>query len=772
MRNSQNINLASFQQSDNDFAHLSLNDLIGARDLFHLELMRRPNVVATAIGKYRIRIGDSWPNEKRQRHGTGARRLDNSEVRPYSWPCILVFVSQWEDVRAFQSHPDRMVPKTIFMPNGSRVPVCVILAPRESTTSIAAPDIIRPINNIGPGSPIIASSQGQDYTATVACLVTDGHTYYALTNRHVTGPAGSVVEAKLGGDRRRIGVSAEKELTRLPFSTVYPNFSVQDTFINLDLGLIDVDDISQWTTQLRNGAELGPMADFSSYNLSLSLVGCHVRGFGAAGGEMLGEIYGLFYRYKTGGGFEYVSDLFIGPRSASDVRGHKKEAISFATLPGDSGALWVLEPVGRAHGDAEAEDAPQLVPLAVQWGRNMLASADRAPTQSYALATLLSRACALLEVDPVRGWNVDVPDTWGALGHFSIAARASLALSNAFPKLKTFIKNNLEIISHDDTALKEGTFTGLGTEDFVPMADVPDFFWKPRISKQGYARPNEGGNHFADMDQPGKAGKTLLQLTEDPANIDPDKWEDYYNGIKDILSDKSVAENRRGLLPFRVWQIFDEMCDFARKGSAEEFLCAAGVLTHYLGDACQPLHISFLHDGDPRHPVTHTFTKGKKAGQTEERPEGQGVHSAYEDAMVFTYRDKILDGLKRTPPVKKAEWITSGREAAERTIGLMRDTFALMPPEDIVSTYVHVGKGGKAASDALWKKFGTSTIKAMQDGTHLIAVLWESAWAVGNGESNVRRSSALSQKEAMAIVQPEDFLPSMTIGTIGKILRK
>ena len=59
----------------------------------------------------------------------------------------------------------------------------------------------------------------------------------------------------------------------------------------------------------------------------------------------------------------------------------------------------------------------------------------------------------------------------------------------------------------------------------------------------------------------------------------------------------------------------------------------------------------------------------------------------------------------------------------------------------------------------------------MQDGTHLIAVLWESAWAVGNGESNVRRSSALSQKEAMAIVQPEDFLPSMTIGTIGKILR-
>ena len=30
---------------------------------------------------------------------------------------------------------------------------------------------------------------------------------------------------------------------------------------------------------------MGPMADFSGSNLSLSLVGCHVRGVGAASGE-------------------------------------------------------------------------------------------------------------------------------------------------------------------------------------------------------------------------------------------------------------------------------------------------------------------------------------------------------------------------------------------------------------------------------------------------------------------------------------------------------
>ena len=74
------------------------------------------------------------------------------------------------------------------------------------------------------------------------------------------------------------------------------------------------------------------------------------------------------------------------------------------------------------------------LPLAIQWGRNMLHSAGAARPQSYALATFLSRVCAQLEVDPVRAWNLDQSDTWGAVGHFSIAARTQVALSTRFPK--------------------------------------------------------------------------------------------------------------------------------------------------------------------------------------------------------------------------------------------------------------------------------------------------------------------------------------------------
>src|SRR5262249_57775630 len=103
-----------------------------------------------------------------------------------------------------------------------------------------------------------------------------------------------------------------------------------------------------------------------------------------------------------------------------------------------------------------------------------------------------------------------------------------------------------------------------------------------------------------------------------------------------------------------------------------------------------PLHISYLHDGNPSDPITHTFTKGKKAGQKEELPKGKGVHSAYEDKMIFDNRKLILEGLKHTPAVKKTELVGSGREAAKLTIDLMRNTFALLPPRHISTPYVTV----------------------------------------------------------------------------------
>jgi hypothetical protein len=52
-------------------------------------------------------------------------------------------------------------------------------------------------------------------------------------------------------------------------------------------------------------------------------------------------------------------------------------------------------------------------------------------------------------------------------------------------------------------------------------------------------------------------------------------------------------------LPFRVWQIYQEKVKFLQAGDGTKFLCAAGIMAHYVRDACQPLHGSKQHHANP-----------------------------------------------------------------------------------------------------------------------------------------------------------------------------
>ena len=60
----------------------------------------------------------------------------------------------------------------------------------------------------------------------------------------------------------------------------------------------------------------------------------------------------------------------------------------------------------------------------------------------------------------------------------------------------------------------------------------------------------------------------------------------------------------------------------------------------------------------------------------------------------------------------------------------------------------------------------------MQAGTHLLAVLWESAWEAGGGENAVRSTKALTEDEAMEICADREFVPSLPIGGFGAILKR
>lgn len=774
------MNLNRYQKSGNDFDSLSFRDLLEARDAYHVHLMNYPHVVATAVGRYRIRAEDSWPEpDGTMKHkGTGPRTLGNSEVRPYSWPAILVFVDEWVDVAAFgkgkRYDPSEMVPRTLYLPDGRKAPVCVTLVEKVAQAP-PTPDIRFPLNNIGGGNPIIADVQGREHVATISCLVSDGHRTYALTNRHVAGDPDEILYSRLGGRKVPIGRSSGKQLTRLPFAEVYRDCPGRDVFLNLDAGLIDIDNQNAWTARVHGVGTVGHLADLPPTRLSLSLVGCRVLGFGAASGRMEGEITALLFRYKSVGGFEYLADFLIGARGGRGPGGRGRRTRhhpELLTRPGDSGTLWLFDPIDpdpkpEGHKD---EPPPEYRPFGIQWGAQVFAEGG---ATSYALATSLSTICNLLDLDLVRDWNLDQTDTWGSVGHFSIAFSVTACLTDT--RLKTLMSRNAEVISPTKEAILSSKFKGMGSDDFVPLSDVPDMFWKPRVAKQGFARPMEGPNHFADMDQVREDdGQDLLHLTQDDAFIDPDKWNAFYGSVSDILTGEKIEPKHRGLLPFRVWQIFNDMVRFAKAGKVAEFVCAAGVLTHYVGDACQPLHISYLHDGDPEQPVTRTVRHRNGTEEEKVDPLGSGVHSAYEDAMVNAHREEILAGLAATPKVKAGELIQSGFEAAKATIGLMRTVFARIPPRKIVQFYIDSDAKPKQLAEDMWEEFGDGTIECMKDGAHLLAVLWQSAWVAGGGDQTVPASAlkALTEQRAMKICQDDDFLPSVSVGKIGDILRQ
>src|SRR5262249_55862036 len=156
--------------------------------------------------------------------------------------------------------------------------------------------------------------------------------------------------------------------------------------------------------------------------------------------------------------------------------------------------------------------------------------------------------------------------------------------------------------------------------------------------------------HSANLDYP--ADGMSPQIRDLP--LDPQKWADLYaqHGIKHDFQKKDpnnpFYESERGSVPFRVRQIFEEMVARVKSRDREGYLCAAGILAHYAGDACQPLH-GTIHFND------------------------EGCHSPYETAMLSRHRGDLIGVVKtalhgRTAPAN----IADGPAAAAAVMDLMK----------------------------------------------------------------------------------------------------
>ncbi len=751
-----------------EFDNLSVRDLLAARDLYHNHLVHKQNVVGTAIGRYLIREGDPRKGEHKgavakPRAPKEERRFDNSEVRDYSWPCVLVLVDKWEESTAFggkgaaiSAHD--MVPKTLYLPDGRTVPVCVVRVIRETVKASALPHWIWPESLFGGGMPLVVDSQGIERVASAGCLVSDGHTVYVLTNRHVGGAPGQPVFTFESGRRTLIGRASDKQLTRRRFDEVYSDYAGHRTWINLDVGLVELDDLTAWTSQIYGLGPIGPLADLSELNISLRLIDAPVVAYGAASGHLEGRIKALFHRYRSVGGFEYVADFLIAPEMNSPLQ----------TQPGDSGTIWHLR---------TPDEPDELRPLAIEWGGQTFAEGASNKSSNFALATSLSNVCKLLDVELVLEHNIGVAPFWGQMGHYSIGSFACDFAESA--GLSTLMKANRDRISFEIAGLAPKDIAAAikaakSEEGFIPLADVPDLVWKTmkgkkpggrdtKFSGQGRTSGPEHPTHYADIDETRADGKNLRELClEDPANVSVEFWKDFYSAVGHNDSSK------RGLLPFRVWQFFDVMAAAVRARELDKFVCAAGLVSHYVGDACQSLHGSKLADGYSDQPVSveHTRRETGEVYETESHV-GAGVHSAFETNMVDRFASEIVSGLKRAvaKAPKPPKLVNSGQEAAVAVVALMDRVAKRLPPEDIVKVFLEAGgKKNVAAYDALWDAFGDGTIEAIVDGSRVLAMIWDSAWAAGDGDKIAKaKLDAIPCAKLQELYEDPGFVPSLDL---------
>jgi len=733
----------------NDFHSLSVKDLLDARDQFHVHLAHKSSVFSTAVGRYLVRDTDPDANspayhraDQRRSKQSEARTLLNSSVKDWSWPCILVFVRQWQTLEELQSKPEDVVPPFVYMPDGRIVPICVILAQAAQLPARSVDASRLAASTLGIGSPIYVDAQGMQRMGTAACMVSDGSDFYVLTNTHLAGDAGRPVRALLRGIPCVVGTTeGTRHLTERTFSDIYPSLPGRDVVVNIDAAVVRISDVHTWDAST-SVAELGEVADFSADTATLAWIGQPVIARGAASGEMKGEIKALFYRYKSVGGRDYVADLMIGSRTGENT--------PLVTQPGDSGTLWCL--------DGVAEPGKRS-PVALEWGGQRISSGPAAGQfLQFSLATSMSVVLRELSLDVIHDPTAERTQYWGPVGHYKIGQQACFLIQNE--SLQKFFTNNINNLSFSsDTQIQKATH--LQASDFVPLSDVPDVVWKTNINrvKRAVTRPMENWNHYADIDLPGADGETLLEkYQKDRNSLEYSVWTEFYKNAP-VPSASTLKSNAWGALPFRVWQIFAELVGYARDGDGASFLTAAGCLAHYVGDSCQPLHASQHSDG----------LNGSSSG----------VHSTYEDNMVDAFADEIATGFANA--TQNLDFhpgqIQNARDAAMAVMDLMSFCHTTLPPEKICQVYneARPGTHKNASKDpavlkALWDNCGDATVEVIAAGAVTLGAIWEAAWKLAGASD---RDKWLTQtyngaRDLMPIYEKQEFLRSLHLPYLGQ----
>jgi hypothetical protein len=685
---------------------LTVGDLLEARNRYHAALLNLRNVLGTAVGRYRMRIKDVSTFGVRKK--STPRTLSNSEVTRESWPAVLVFVREWQNESEIEAR--QRIPQFLFLQDGRAVPTCVILLELSPAAGSDAHDLDRfsfHENMIGGGCGIYTRVQGKEHLGTVACLMTDQERTYALTARHVVGPAGQSVLVHSRGEETEVGVSDAVQARDLKFRDMYPEYCEEYARVTIDAGFVRIEDARDWTSKMRFVGELGDIADLHCANITLGLIGTPVRAVGAVSGDrMRGEICALFPRYRTIGGVDSLADVFISARTGKSTPTRQEP---FEITGGDSGALWVLDSPGPKTADGFA------TPVAVTWG--VVDFTGGGVSRQVALASFMSNICKATGMDIVTRMNIGYRPVWGAANHRSFAETAPFFLPNRPEGLRAFLAGTTGQLAGRLEALRQ-------------LAVLPDR-WCYGTGRGGF---KEGPNHYADLD---------LTVQDTPLYripLDKKSWLEFYRQL-DSISGERV---HRGMLPFRIGHVYRCMVDFLKKQDLENAFGAAGVLIHYVADACNPAHVTRYTKGDPE--WSSPAKKFHKYWDNDVMPDAAPIRTSFR-------------GLER------AGTIDDESAVRDRALALMTHTLKTVPIADWVVGYGPDESMRKCREFAESQKGRAKIADCVARAFHLLNSLWISAWRQGGGARIPARRLARFDVSGIAeeLLNRPAFIPSRSL---------
>src|SRR5262245_5040205 len=87
---------------------------------------------------------------------------------------------------------------------------------------------------------------------------------------------------------------------------------------------------------------------------------------------------------------------------------------------------------------------------------------------------------------------------------------------------------------------------------------------------------------------------------------------------------------------------------------------------------------------------------------------------------------------------------TNGRDCAHAVLELMQTAAQILPPNTILTSYEEALTKGQTAPlrhktdvimESMWDDLGKGTIKVMIEGAKTLALVWDSAWKSGGGDT-------------------------------------